>query len=612
MSNPGWLLKDSPALQLVLNTSLQCEYMSDAWRRRLDPALAAQRVIAAEALFDFATVPVLEAQFRALAADGLPITDQPVGIFLANGLLPVRMGAWLARSSEQQAPVIMVAGTDVSKFRTAVAEIAELQMKYELILGAAGEGIHGLDLDGNITFSNQRAEAILGWHTEEVIGKSSHALHHHSYTNGVHYPREDCPIYATLKDSKPRTVDSEVFWHVDGRPIAVEYTSTPILQNGVAVGAVVVFRDITERKALESEKEAAFEQIENLKTQLELERDYLRDEINTSANFGEIVGQSNALKRSLAQIESVANTPVSVLVLGESGVGKEMVARAIHSQSDRAEKPLVKVNCASIPKDLFESEFFGHVQGAFTGAHRDRVGRLQLADGGTLFLDEVGEIPISQQAKLLRALQEGEFERVGDDRTMKVNVRIVAATNRDLIEEIKAGRFREDLYYRISVFPVEVPPLRERKEDIAPLAMHFLASICKELGREPMRISQNQLAILKRHSWPGNIREFKNVMERAVISSPGKKLMLDNALPGVADADVSAKLERSDKVQSVSLQPGEYLSAQEFKQLEKANIAAALAAANWKVWGPSGAAELLGMKPSTLAYRMKVLGLDKL
>ena len=281
-----------------------------------------------------------------------------------------------------------------------------------------------------------------------------------------------------------------------------------------------------------------------------------------------------------------------------------MIARAIHTKSDRVDKPLVKVNCASIPKDLFESEFFGHVRGAFTGAHQDRVGRLQLADGGTLFLDEVGEIPLPQQGKLLRALQEGEFERVGDDKTVSVDVRVVAATNRDLMEEIKAGRFREDLFYRLSVFPVEVPALRDRLDDVAPLTFRFLEQICRELGREPLRMTQKQLSVLKQQDWPGNIRELKNVIERAVISSTGDRLRLDLAMP-------NASVETSMSIEQSAAELPEFMSIAEFKELEKANIAAALRHADWKIWGPEGAAELLGMKPSTLTYQMKAFDIVK-
>ena len=482
-----------------------------------------------------------------------------------------------------------------------MAQLADLQTQHQAILGAAGEGIYGLDHDGRITFGNAATADILGWRSSDLLGQKAHDVHHHSHADRTPYLRDECPIYAALTDGQVHRVDHEVFWHADGTAVPVEYTSTPILKDGQPDGAVVVFRDISQRKELERQRQAAFDEVKGLKDQLEQERDYLREEIQVAANFGEIIGDSEALKRTLTQIESVAGTPVSVLILGESGVGKEAVARAIHTKSNRADKPLVKVNCASIPKDLFESEFFGHVRGAFTGAHQDRVGRLQLADGGTLFLDEIGEIPISQQGKLLRALQEGEFERVGDDRTIKVDVRVVAATNRNLMDEIKAGRFREDLYYRVSVFPIEVPPLRERLDDIAPLVSHFLETGCAELGREPLRMTHHQLTVLQQHPWPGNIRELKNVIERAVISSTGNRLRLDLALPD------SAKETRDPSPSD----PGKFLTVAEFKALEKANLTAALAHANWKTWGPDGAAQLLGMAPSTLAYQMKVLGITK-
>jgi transcriptional regulator with GAF, ATPase, and Fis domain len=310
-----------------------------------------------------------------------------------------------------------------------------------------------------------------------------------------------------------------------------------------------------------------------------------------------------ALKRTLAKVEAVASTSANVLVLGESGVGKEMIARAIHSNSERSDKPLIKVNCASIPKDLFESEFFGHVRGAFTGAYKDRVGRLQLANGGTLFLDEVGEIPMSLQGKLLRALQEQEFERIGDEETTKVDVRVVAATNRNLEDEVAAGRFREDLYYRLSVFPIELPPLRDRVEDIAPLATHFLDSICNELGRDTLALSKSHTATLRQHHWPGNIRELRNVIERAVILTKGTRLRLDLAMGGAATASVAAEQVIADTAP--------FVTEDEFRAKEKQNLIAALHAADWRVWGPDGAAAMLGIKPSTLSYRMNAFGIEK-
>lgn len=486
----------------------------------------------------------------------------------------------------------------------AIEKFEHLTIAYQAILNSAGEGIYGLDRDGRITFGNQAATDILGWESDDVIGKLGHVVHHHSHVDGSTYPEEECPIYAVLNDGEIHRVDNEVFWRDDGKAVPVEYTSTPIIRDGQPDGAVVVFRDISQRKELEAQRLAAYHEVAQLKEQLEQERDYLRDEVTVTSHFGEIIGESQALKRTLAQVEAVAPTRANVVVLGESGVGKEMIARAIHSQSNRAGKPLVKVNCASIPKDLFESEFFGHVKGAFTGAHTDRVGRLQLADGGTLFLDEVGEIPISQQGKLLRALQEHEFERVGDDETTSVDVRVVAATNRDLKEEVRAGRFREDLFYRLSVFPIDVPPLRERVEDIAPLAMHFVNVICQDLGRDPLQISKQQLQSLIAHAWPGNIRELKNVIERAIIVSTGNRLRLDAALPSIAETPLeAAKMQESSDA--------DFVTDAEFRMLEKSNISAALRHANWRIWGENGAAKLLELNPSTLKYRMKQLGVKK-
>jgi len=484
-------------------------------------------------------------------------------------------------------------------------ELQRLRTRHQLILDSAGEGVYGLDAAGNTTFVNEAATRILGWRAEDVIGQPLHDIHHHSHEDGSPYPREDCPIYKAIHDGQVHQVDCEVFWHTDGSSVPVEYTSTPILERGEIAGAVVVFRDISARREIERQREQAWQEIVRLKEQLELERDYLRDEINIKTNFGEIIGDSQALKRTLAQIEAVAATSASVLVNGESGVGKEMIARAIHLHSPRAEMPLVKVNCASIPSELFESEFFGHVRGAFTGAHRDRVGRMQLANGGTLFLDEIGEIPLEQQGKLLRALQENEFERVGDEKTIHVDVRVVAATNRDLQAAVEAGTFRQDLYYRLSVFPIEVPPLRQRMEDIAPLSQHFLDLICSELGREPLRLTRQHVESMMRLDWPGNIRELKNVLERAVILSSGRQLRLDLAMPEDGDG---RPLARATPAQAGA---SHFLTEAELREQEKANMLAVLDSANWRISGPDGAAERLGVKPSTMAYRMKVFGIRK-
>jgi len=367
---------------------------------------------------------------------------------------------------------------------------------------------------------------------------------------------------------------------------------------------LVASKDITEINRTDRKLRNALAENAQLREELERERDYLREEVSVALHFGRIVGKSPALKHMLAQVEAVAETPANVLVLGESGVGKELVARAIHLQSPRAEAPLVKVNCASIPQELFESEFFGHVKGAFTGAHRDRVGRFQLADTGTIFLDEVGEIPLELQGKLLRVLQESEFERVGDDVTRSVNVRVIAATNRNLEEQVMAGKFREDLFYRLSVFPIEVPPLRKRTEDVIQLAQHFLENTCNDFGRKSLKLTRGQAASLLAYDWPGNVRELKNVIERAVILSKGNILRLDLSLPEGAGAPDTTEFAASGSENSV------FTEAQ-MRSLQKQNLLAALKQSSWRVSGKSGAAELLGIRPTTLTDRIKSFGIQK-
>jgi transcriptional regulator with GAF, ATPase, and Fis domain len=342
----------------------------------------------------------------------------------------------------------------------------------------------------------------------------------------------------------------------------------------------------------------ALQEINRLHEQLELERDYLREEAAQVVPVDGIVGESEALTRVLRQVDLVAATEANVLIQGESGTGKELIARAIHQRSPRSGRSLVKVNCASIPKELFESEFFGHVRGAFTGAVRDRVGRFQLADRGTLFLDEVGEIPLDLQTKLLRVLQEGDFERVGEDATRHVNVRVIAATNRDLRAEVDAGRFRLDLFYRLSVFPIQVPPLRERRQDVTALATRFIRTASQRLHRGVPKVRQREMAKLLAYDWPGNIRELQHVVERAVILAPQG---------GAVQFDVTSAAEHTDRQES----DRPYRTEEEWRRLERENLLAALKASGGKVSGQGGAASLLGMNPNTLTSRLRTLGLNR-
>lgn len=470
----------------------------------------------------------------------------------------------------------------------------ESERDNQLLLSSVGDGIYSINSEGLATFVNPAGARMLGWEPQDMISKNIHRIHHHTHADGSHYPVEECPIYKAVRDGVVHEGRQEVFWRRDGSSFPVEFTSTPVISDGRIVGAVVVFRDITERRSTENQLQSALEELKVLKDRLEEQNAYLQEEIHIEHNFREIVGQSEPIKKIIKQIDVVAPTDASVLINGESGTGKELIARAIHQASRRNASPLIRVNCAAIPAELFESEFFGHIRGAFTGAVRDRVGRFELADGGTLFLDEIGEIPLELQSKLLRVLQEGQFERVGEERTRKVDVRIIAATNRDLRQEVAAKNFREDLYFRLNVFPIQSPALRERPIDIAPLAAHFLKQTGKRLNMPGRRLRNSDIERLQRYSWPGNIRELQNVIERALITSIGVDLNLD--LPDEA-ATPTSTLPNADS-QTI-------LTDAQIRDLERSNMQAALTAAKGKLFGKGGAAELLGMKPTTLASRLK-------
>jgi transcriptional regulator with GAF, ATPase, and Fis domain len=338
-----------------------------------------------------------------------------------------------------------------------------------------------------------------------------------------------------------------------------------------------------------------------------LTREAVRSPLPSAGLNGEIVGQGAAFRQIIEQVEIVAPTDATVLILGETGTGKELIAREIHGRSRRRDKPLVRVNCTSIPKELFESEFFGHARGAFTGAIKDRAGRFEIAAGGTLFLDEVGEIPLELQGKLLRVLQEKCYERVGEDRTRHADVRIVAATNRDLKKEVAAGRFREDLYYRLNVFPLKVAALRERKEDIPLLAIHFVDLLVKELGCPKPRLTPAGKETLQGYNWPGNIRELRNVIERAVIFAQGGALEFDLPETG-SSADLTSFEPESRGGDQAEL---EYLTESEMRSRKRENLFAVLQKTGWKIKGVDGAAELLGVKPTTLMSRIEKLGLKR-
>lgn len=477
----------------------------------------------------------------------------------------------------------------------------EFERENQLLLDAAGEGIYGVDTNGITTFVNPAAQRILGYSAGELAWRNMHTMVHHSHSDGSHFSARECPIFKAFTVGKVQTVEDDVFWSKSGDPIDVEYTSTPIRDNGEIVGAVVVFRDISQKKADKRKLLEALEEVEELKNRLEMENAYLQEEINSEFNHRNIIGKSAAVQALIQKIEMVAPTDSTVLIQGESGTGKELVARAIHELSSRSERSLIRVNCAAIPKDLFESEFFGHIKGAFTGATSDRPGRFELADGGTLFLDEVGEIPLELQGKLLRVLQEQQFERLGDTHTRKVDVRIITATNRDLEALMREGRFREDLYFRLHVFPIQSVPLRQRKDDIPLLTQHFLDKACKRANKPGLRIPISEIERLQAYDWPGNIRELENVVERQVILARGDTLRFP---------ELSVTGPGSNQQPTDSADRERILTASELKERERRNLIRALERCGGKIFGPDGAADLLAMKPTTLASQIKKFRID--
>ena len=350
-----------------------------------------------------------------------------------------------------------------------------------------------------------------------------------------------------------------------------------------------VYANALERKRADQKIQKALAEIEILKDRLEAENIYLRDQINIEHQYDEIVGKSYAVRKVLLQVEQVAATDSTVLILGETGTGKELIARAIHNQSTRRTRAMIKVNCAALPAALIESELFGHEKGAYTGAVSRQIGRFEAANGGTIFLDEIGDLPLELQTKLLRVIQEGQFERLGSAQSVEVDVRVIAATNMNLAQAVREGRFREDLYYRLNVFPISVPPLRERKEDIPPLVWAMVEEFGKVFGKTIERIPRKNMEALDRYGWPGNIRELRNLVERAMILSNGSVLVID--VPDSAAASISPTMS--------------------FEDMERMHIISVMERTGWRVRGKAGAAEILKLKPTTLDSKMKKLGISR-
>jgi PAS domain S-box-containing protein len=461
----------------------------------------------------------------------------------------------------------------------------------ELLLNAVGEGVYGFDTQGRAIFVNPAAEQMTGWSSEELLGKNIHQYHHHSHADGSNYPACECKIYNTAQDGKERNVNGEVFWRKDGTSFPVEYTTKAVYKNGNIIGAVAVFRDVSQQLNSDLALREALKNVQQLTKQLQDENTYLQKELALTWPISGLVGESKALHTMLSQVELVAKTSSTVLVLGENGTGKELVARNIHAFSSRNKSALIKVNCAAFTPSLLESELFGHEKGAFTGATDRRKGRFEMADKGTLFLDEIGELSLEAQGKLLRVLQEQEFERVGGNKTIAIDIRVIAATNRDLLEMVEQGQFRMDLYYRLNVFPIVIPPLRDRPEDIPILCQVIINKLNDKLGKKIEAISNHSLRRLQQYNWPGNVRELQNILEREAILA--KKSILDFRFnPAGSEANPLLKMNT-------------------LSTIEKEHIQRVLKSCQWRIGGTKGAAKILGVPDSTLRSKMQKLNITR-
>jgi transcriptional regulator with GAF, ATPase, and Fis domain len=455
---------------------------------------------------------------------------------------------------------------------------------FELILSSLNTGLALINSDLTVAWVNEVTRGILPWN--ELIGKLCYEA-----AAKRDEPCEGCGALKAFKDGQ--THETERQSPVDGRWHFI--VSIPIKdETGKVVTVLESVTDITNRKKAEIARDSALKELNELKKSLEEENIYLKTEVREASLFSDMIGTTNAIRYVQTRVAQVAPTDASVLIQGETGVGKELVARSIHDNSCRADKPFIKINCAALPSNLVESELFGHERGAFTDAVQQRKGRFELADTGTLFLDEISELSQDAQAKLLRVLQDGEFERVGGSKTFKSDVRILAASNRDLQAEVDSGRFREDLFYRFNVYPITVPPLRKRRGDIPLLVNHFISQMGPRIGRHIDKVPKQIMEQLEAYDWPGNIRELRNVIERSIITSTNSTLSLLDGL--------------IVKHKSFTGPPDSMVSLDEVQRL---HILVMLKKTGWKIEGPGGAAEILQMKPSTLRHRMKKLGVER-
>jgi len=585
-----WLFGETPIMATLIDDHSRFEQVSQQFARRLGYVPGDLVGVSPDSLCSERSARLLRESYRPLLRGTGKLQAVPIEFVAADGAL-----VHLVASSLQVRDAFsdrLQSLTLYEDLREGDQSISRLRDFYHL----SPTMLHTMDANGGILDVSDQWLRKLGYRREQVIGRNIRRF----LSASTNEQLRDGQL-ALLRDGLEYSNHPREMVTRDGDILEVLMSARAERDDDGNVACMyVASKDVTERNANERALRDALEENSLLRRRLEDERDYLREEVNVSMNYGHIVGSSDVLRQLLSRIEAVAQTNASVLIVGESGTGKELVARAIHAAGARADQPLVKVNCASVPAELFESEFFGHVKGAFTGAHRDRVGRFALANGGTIFLDEVGEIPPGLQGKLLRVLQEKEFERVGDDTTHTVDVRVIAATNRDLAADVRNGRFREDLFYRLSVFPVEAPPLRARGDDVVQIATHLLRLICQELGVPVFELSQVQAQKLKAYDWPGNVRELRNRLERAVIMAREGKLNIE--LPSSREQTVSASGEAP---------PAPFLTAAQMRERERQNIIRALEFTRWRVSGVDGAADLLGLKPTTLNGKIKSLGIER-
>lgn len=530
----------------------------------------------------YVAVPFLDREGNILghlaAFDERPMPAEPRRIFLFQ-IFAARATAELRRMRAEQ-------------------RLLDSETRYRDLFENAPNAYFVVGTDGRILHANRRLAELLGFPVEELAGAVIHSF------------MPDTPAGKTRSMEiyrKHLAGEAVSGWELelcrkDGRPLWVNVWMEPgRSDDGTVQASRSFFVDITDRVL--AERERAHLQQQNL---------YLREEIKAVHNFEQIVGRSPALLAVLADVARVAPTDATVLVTGETGTGKELIARAVHSASPRKDKPLIKVNCAALPAGLVESELFGHEKGAFSGAIAKRMGRFELADGGTIFLDEIGELPGETQVKLLRVLQEREFDRVGGSVPVRVDVRVVAATNRDLLQDVREKKFREDLYYRLNVFPLRMPPLRERADDIPLLVQFQVKKFAARVGKRLHGVSREAMERLQEYPWPGNVRELENVLERAVILATGPMLEIaSGVLPARLPAEPSAPASVRDHLSTSSIRDVADQSAASLEVVERSHITSVLEQSNWVITGPRGAAKLLGVNPSTLRNRIKKLGIAR-